>query len=104
MKPIWLTLAELLASCSPQYGPTIIHVVDYHFVPRDAFVADLRDQTNEPISDAEIDRQLAEFLNTVESVQVEQAAILRGLMRENGIRQVFVKGLTDEKVGPSDKR
>lgn len=87
-----------LAGCSRQPQGQIIHLCDWHFVSREDFAADLRDQSREPISDVEIDRQYAAFLNTVESVQVEQAAILRGLMREHGIRQVFVEGLTNEKV------
>ncbi len=88
----------LLAGCSRQPVPTIIHVVDYHFVPRDDFTANLRDQTFHQIKDGEIDRQYAEFLDTVESVQVEQAAILRRLMQEHGVRQVFIELLTAEKV------
>lgn len=92
---VLITLAS--DGCHAQPSPLVIILADQHYVSRDDFASDLRSQ-DEPISDAEIDRQYAAFLNTVESVQVEQAAMLRGLMREHGIRQVFVEGVTESNV------
>lgn len=104
MKPAALLAVAILAAaftltgCHAQPSPLVIILADQHYVSRDDFAADLRSQ-DETISAAEIDRQFAAFLDTVESVQVEQAATLRGLMREHGIRQVFVEGVTESNVG-----
>lgn len=91
-----LSLLAVLAGCSRQPPPQrIVHILNYHYVSRDDFTADLRDQDPD-VSDAEIGERYAAFLNDVEMVQNEQAVILRGLIREHGIRHVFVEGVTDE--------
>lgn len=87
----------LLATGCGHPPAKIIHIANYHFVARDDFAADLRDQSAD-ITDAEIDQQYAEFLDDVETVQNEQIAILRGLIREHGIKAVFMEGVTDENV------
>lgn len=94
-----LMLAVLIVAvtgCSRQ-PPTIIHLCDYHFVSRDDFSADLRAQ-DVSLNEAEIGRRYAEFLDSVESVQVDQVATLRCLIRQHGIRHVFKEGVTGENV------
>lgn len=88
-------LLLLVIGCG-QPPQKIIHIADWHYVTRDDFAADLKAQGD--ISDEEIDRQYAEFLDSVESVQNEQATILRGLIREHGVKAVFMEGVTDENV------
>jgi hypothetical protein len=72
----------------------IIHVANWHFVPRDAFAADLRDQ-DDTISDDKIDRLYAEFLDEVEAVQQEQMALLRALVRRYSLAVIHYEGFTE---------
>jgi len=72
----------------------IVRLADWHFLPRDLFAADIRDQADEPVPDAEIDRLYAAFLSEVEAIQVEQKGILRCLIEHHGLRNVFQEGLS----------
>jgi len=47
----------------------IIHILDWHFVSQVDFAADVRDQSVEPISNAEIGSLYEEFLADVEAIQ-----------------------------------
>lgn len=51
--------------------------------------------SNTPLSDEEIDRRYAEFLDEVEDVQRQQLAFLRALIRNHGLRQIHVEGLAE---------
>lgn len=73
----------------------IVHIADWHFVPRTAFAADLRDQTKDPIDDEEIDTLYAEHLGEVECVQSAQRRLLAELIACHGLGEVFCEGLTD---------
>jgi hypothetical protein len=68
---------------------------DWHFVPQNDFAADLRDQSDTPISDDEIDAFYSEYLGEVRRVQAEQREVLRWLIMHCSVRQVFCEGLTD---------
>ena len=83
----------LVASDRPTHR--IIHIADWHFVPRAAFAADLRDQAEDPISDAEIDTLYAEHLDEVRRVQSTQRRLLTELIAFHGLCEVFCEGLTD---------
>ena len=72
----------------------IIHVLNWHFIPKTLFAADMRDQSVEPISDQEIDREYATFLAEVECVQHEQADLLRAIIQQFGTRRVHYEGLS----------
>jgi len=74
----------------------IVHLTNWHFLPKDLFAADIRDVAEEPVSDAEIDDLYEELLLEIELVQIEQKAILRCLMKHHGQRRVFCEGLTKE--------
>lgn len=88
-----LLMTLVSQSCQPVFKPPmIIHVVDLHLADRDSLAADLRNQSPE-ISDEEIDRQYAELHNRVQTMQVQQVATLRGLIRQHGIKRVFLEGL-----------
>jgi hypothetical protein len=76
----------------------IIHLRDWHLVPKDLYAADLRSATGRPLSDADIDALHAELLLEVELVQLEQAALLRCLARRHGLRRVLIEGLTPDGV------
>ena len=62
----------------------IIHIADWHFVPRAAFAADLRDQSEDPIDDEDIDTLYAEHLDEVQRVQSIQRRLLAGLIACHG--------------------
>ncbi|MEK6238261.1 MAG: hypothetical protein N2C14_26395, partial [Planctomycetales bacterium] len=62
----------------------IIHILDWHFVPKDDFAADLRSESDDPISDDEMDDLYDEFLDEVEAVQEEQMAVAAADARSPG--------------------
>lgn len=76
----------------------IIHVVDWHYVSREEFAADLRSQADSSMGDAELEERYAAFLADVEQVQQEQVRILRSLTRAHRIRQVYKEGVTEENL------
>jgi hypothetical protein len=74
----------------------LIHLRDFHYVPRDLFALELRGQG--AISEEEMDLRYQEHLLQVELVQLEQLALLRCLARRHGLRRVCVEGMTPEGV------
>ena len=82
-----------------RHGPTerpthrIVHLLDWHFVDRETFAADLRSLSDKPIADAEIDRRHAKHLTNVAQVQAQQMALLRWLIKHHGLERVHVEGL-----------
>lgn len=72
----------------------IVHILNWHFVPQDVFAVDIRDQSEKPVSDDEIDELYEEFLSEVEAVQKEQMEVLRHLVKHNGLKKVYLEGLT----------
>ena len=72
----------------------IVHLRDWHFLPKDLFAADIRDQGDRPVRQAEVDRLYSAFLSEVEAVQAEQRALLRCLVEHHGLSTVFQEGLT----------
>jgi hypothetical protein len=84
--------------------PHIIHVLNWHFVPKESFAVDLRDQSDKPISDDEIDRHYEEFLNTVEKVQREQIKLLRELIKKHKLKHIYLEGFSKEELPAFQKR
>lgn len=82
----------------PATQPThrIIHIADWHFVSKYDFAADLRSLSTESISDEEITRRHAEFLDEVELVQQQQIELLRTLIQKHGLTQIHVEGLGEK--------
>ncbi len=54
----------------------IIHLRDWHFIPRELFALDMKEVHGRDLADKEIDRLYQEFLLEVELVQIEQLATL----------------------------
>lgn len=84
----------VVAPRSDQPQRLLVHIRDSHFVSREAYATDLRDQ-NPDVTEEEIDEAFAESVVTSQAVQQEQAAVLRHLIRRYGTKQVFLEGLTD---------
>lgn len=82
----------------------IIHVLNWHFIPKAMFAVALQDQFDEPITDDETDRQYAEFLDEVEAVQQEQMTLLRGLIQKHGVKHIFLEGFSHEQLPAFRKR
>jgi hypothetical protein len=80
----------------------IIHLRDWQFVHRDLFAIDVWTASKRPFSEEEIDRLYEELLLEVQSVQLEQLALLRCLIKHHGLRPIFSEGLTEEDL-PSFK-
>lgn len=72
----------------------IVHLRDWHFVPKDLYSIDLRSSAGRELSDEEVDACHQELLLEVEVVQLEQIALLRCLIRHHGLRRIFAEGLT----------
>jgi hypothetical protein len=79
----------------PALAPTkrIIHVLDWHYLPRDLFAVDLRAH-NPGLSDAAAARAYRDHLDAAETVQGEQRELLAALAEVHGLRVVLVEGLT----------
>ena len=74
----------------------IIHIADWHFVPKADYAADLRSLSTEPISDEEIARHHAELLDEVELIQNQQIELLRTLIQQHGLKRIHVEGLAEK--------
>lgn len=85
---------EVVPASSP---PThrVIHLRDWHYVPRDLFDLDTP-QPNSRASKRERNALHRAFLLEVELVQLEQATLLRCLVKHHGLRRVLVEGITSE--------
>ena len=77
----------------------IIHILDWHFVDKDTFIADLRDQG---ITE-DLDAKYAKHLADVEQVQAEQMTLLRTLVEKHSVTDVYVEGVTAN-AGPEYER
>lgn len=82
----------------------IIHIRNWHFVPKADFAADLRSLEGEALSDEEIDTRYDEFLAEVDTVQAEQRKLLMSLIENHGLKQVAIEGLTKDEMPTFDKR
>lgn len=76
----------------------IVHLRDWHHVPKDLFTADVQTASGRELTAAEVDRLYERHLLEVEAVQLEQVALLRCLIRHHGLRRVYAEGLTPKDV------
>jgi hypothetical protein len=72
----------------------IIHLRDWHYVPRDLYAVGLQASSRRRLTEEEIDRLHEELCLEVEIVQLEHLALLRCLTRFYGLTRVFSEGLT----------
>src|SRR5689334_7010293 len=92
-----LFVAFLLAGCTREPpAPTIFHVLNREFISRGDFAEYLRKRSGEPIRDAEISQKYAAFLDDLDALQRDQCDAIRKLVRETGVRAVFLEGVTDQ--------
>ena len=74
----------------------IVHLRDWHHVPKDLFTIDMKQAHGRELNDDEIDRLHEEHLLEVQAVQLEQIALLRCLIRHHGLKTLFSEGLTEK--------
>ena len=72
----------------------IIHLRDWHFVPKDAYAIDMNDAHGRKLPEAEFDWLYQKLLLEVELVQIEQMAVLRILIKHHGLKRVFAEGFS----------
>lgn len=72
----------------------IVHLRDWHHVPKDLFTIDMKQAHGRELTDDEIDRLHQELLLEVQTIQLEQIALLRCLIRHHGLKALFSEGLT----------
>lgn len=72
----------------------IVHLRDWHHVPKDLYAIDMKQAHGRELTDDEIDRLHQELLLEVQAVQLEQIALLRCLIRHHGLKTLFSEGLT----------
>jgi len=72
----------------------IIHLRDWHFVPKDLYAIDMNNAKGRELSAVEIDQLHEELLLMVEAVQIEQMGLLRCLVRHHGLKRIYSEGLT----------
>jgi hypothetical protein len=83
---------------APRPARRVIHVRDWHFVPRDFYVLDLGQALGRHPTEEEVDAGYRGLLLEVELVQLEQERLLRALVRHHGLRRLLAEGLTPEGV------
>lgn len=82
----------------------IVHLQDWHFVPKDLYAIDMKNAHGRGLTDDEIDRLYQEHLLEVELVQVEQMAVLRCLIKHHGLKKVFLDDSHQPTWRPSGRR
>ena len=91
--------AKVAVECqSPKL--TIIHIRDWHFVDKKRFTLDVRDESDKPLSDNEIDELFEEHRTVVAEIQKQQKKLIRML----GAKQIFHEGLTAKQLSAYQKR
>ena len=72
----------------------IVHLRDYHFVPKELYTIDVKQAHGREFTTDEINRLHQEVLLEVELVQLEQMALLRCLIKHHGLKKVFSEGFS----------
>jgi hypothetical protein len=82
--------------CLKAEKPTsrIIHLRDWHFVPKELYALDMKQAHGRELTTEEIDRLHQELLLEVELIQLEQMAVLRCLIKYHGLKKVFSEGFS----------
>jgi hypothetical protein len=83
---------EALVTC-PQPTHRIIHLRDWHHVPRDLYALDRAHALCRPLSPEALGLRYEELLLQVELVQRERLSLQRCLIRHHGLKRVLSEGL-----------
>jgi hypothetical protein len=72
----------------------IVHLRDWHFVPKDLYSLDMKTAKGRELAAKEIEQLHQELLLEVEAVQLEQMDLLRCLIKHHGLKRLYCEGLT----------
>src|SRR5262245_36484341 len=72
-------VASIEGAPAPRADRTVIHLRDWHLVPRELFDRDVESEGGRDLSKDELDRLYGEHLDTVEAVQKQIEDIIREL-------------------------
>ncbi len=94
--PVAITPSSVAESSPATVKPTvtIIHVRNWHWLPKEHFAADQRG-LNPKLTNEEIDIQYSRFLDDIDALQREQVGLLRELFQQHPGCRVFYEGVTD---------
>src|SRR5262249_28919653 len=70
----------------------VVHLRDWHLLPRDAFDKDVKAAAGRDLSKDELDRLYAEHQGAVEKVQKQLDAVIRKLAARQRVLPVYVEG------------
>jgi hypothetical protein len=85
-----------IAHAEPQ--TRIIHVLDWHMLSAQAFVADENDRAGKALDADELEKRYAKHLDDVEKVHKEQVDLLTAIIAKLEVSAVLQEGLTPESV------
>lgn len=74
----------------------IIHIRDWHYVPRNLFALE--------VPEREFERRFEEHLLLVELCHIDQAALLRCLIKHHGLKAILSEGLSPERMDSFHER
>lgn len=74
----------------------IIHILNWHYVSRDDFAADLKASTEKQLTDDQINKEYVSFIDDVRMIQKQQMELLRRLIKKYDLKAVYVEGLTEK--------
>ncbi|MCR9230465.1 MAG: hypothetical protein NXI29_05590 [bacterium] len=88
---------SLLFTLPVNAEPTkVIHILNWHYVSRDDYAADLKSSTGKPLTDDQINKEYLAFIDDVQTIQKQQMELLRGLITKHKLKAVYVEGLTEK--------
>lgn len=76
----------------------VIHLRDWHYVPKDLYALDMKGVFERELTADEISQLHRELLLKVELIQLEQMAVLRCLIRHHGLKRVHSEGLSPKEL------
>lgn len=88
---------EVLVKADKPTG-RIIHLRDWHYVPKDLYALDMRQAHGRELSQQELDQLHQELLLEAEVVQLEQMALLRCLSKHYRLKRVFSEGFSPNEL------
>lgn len=88
---------ELLVKSDKPTG-RIIHLRDWHYVPKDLYALDMKQVHGRDLTEQELDQLHQELLLDAEIVQLEQMALLRCLIKHYGLKRVHSEGFSPNEL------
>lgn len=76
----------------------IIHLRDWHYVPKDLYALDMKHVHGRDLTEQELDQLHQELLLDAEIVQLEQMALLRCLIKHHGLKRVHSEGFSPNEL------